>query len=404
MKQQEMKQQEMLQKNEEKKDINKDHIVGEKIKDKSEIFQKLSPCREKVTLEDLSHGSSEDLFEENLNSTNQQFNLETPLEEIDNKLIKESPMLKKIQSKRDNAFFNQRPAFCRNLTVQLSQSSEEIYDIDSPGYLKQYLFRKESQSPNIESVFKDKHNIFMDSDTQSMRLLNGSEYYMGSADHLSLLTKKTAFQEIKNFFLALKISFHLSCEKHRDNYIMRDGNEFFLERYPYILETHSSQLYKQIISSVVIPNEIVPNQIWIGDCHHAQSDKIIFGMGITHILNVTREVDNMFEEEGITYLKVPVHDYSKTIISTYFKLTYEFIEKHSYGKLLVHCVLGRSRSCSMMCMYLMKKFSKSFSEVNEMLLEKRQSAQINLGFEEQLLEFERNNWEFPEDSILDLKE
>ena len=127
-------------------------------------------------------------------------------------------------------------------------------------------------------------------------------------------------------------------------------------------------------------------------------------MDITHVLNITTEVDCPFDSYGVTYLKVPVHDYSHTIIWSYFKVCYEFIERHSYGRQLIHCVLGRSRSCTIQCMYLMKKFNLSYVEANETQSEKRQSAQINLGFEAQLVEFENNNYEFSKESVTDLKD
>ena len=215
---------------------------------------------------------------------------------------------------------------------------------------------------------------------------------------------RKAMNEIKSFFLALKISYCLSLEKHRENYIVRDGAKFFLERYPYILETHSSMLYKKINDEHGIPNEILPNQIWLGNSHHALSHNIVIGMDITHVLNITTEVDCPFDSYGVTYLKVPVHDYSHTIIWPYFKVCYEFIERHSYGRQLIHCVLGRSRSCTIQCMYLMKKFNLSYVEANETQSEKRQSAQINLGFEAQLVEFENNNYEFSKESVTDLKD
>lgn len=57
-----------------------------------------------------------------------------------------------------------------------------------------------------------------------------------------------------------------------------------------------------------------------------------------------------------------------------------------------------------MVMYLMKKYSLTYSEANELLSEKRMQAQINLGFESQLLDFEDNKWEFDsEETIADIK-
>jgi dual specificity MAP kinase phosphatase len=65
----------------------------------------------------------------------------------------------------------------------------------------------------------------------------------------------------------------------------------------------------------------------------------------------------------VRYLKIPVHDYNHSVISIFFQEAWDYIEDHNFGKILVHCVLGRSRSCSIMVMYLMKKYRLSFQKV-----------------------------------------
>jgi len=164
-----------------------------------------------------------------------------------------------------------------------------------------------------------------------------------------------ALNEIRGLFIGLKINYALALQKHRETFLLRDGTTNFLERYPYILKSHSFNLLTQIKGEWGIPNEIIPGQIWLGNCHHAESKQIISGMGITHVLNLTKEIDNCFESE-VKYLKIPVNDYTSSCISIYFKDCWDFLEGHRFGRVLVHCVLGRSRSCSMLVMYLMKKF------------------------------------------------
>jgi hypothetical protein len=57
-----------------------------------------------------------------------------------------------------------------------------------------------------------------------------------------------ALCEIKSFFIALKINYALAGERHRENYILREGTLAFVERYPYIRANHHSGLYKIINS------------------------------------------------------------------------------------------------------------------------------------------------------------
>ena len=199
--------------------------------------------------------------------------------------------------------------------------------------------------------------------------------------------------------IGFKICYELGLERHRENFILRDGANSFLERYPYIQKLHESKLYLEINKEWGIPNEIVPNQIWLGNARHAKNKQIIKGMGITHILNMTTEIDNIFENQGVKYLKIPVHDYTHSEISKYFKLCYDFLVDNSFGRFLIHCVLGRSRSCTIMIMYLMKKYEITYEEASTLLSEKRNIAQVNLGFETQLLKFESNNFKFDKNQV-----
>lgn len=138
-------------------------------------------------------------------------------------------------------------------------------------------------------------------------------------------------------------------------------------------------------------------------------------MGFTHILNVTTEIENCFEDDpskwtnlirkGIEYCKIPVGDFVDSQIGVYFRDCYEFLSKNIEKRIFVHCVLGRSRSCSIVVMYLMKSLDLDFDQVRmiiliflkkayELVLEMRTNAQINLGFEQQLIKFSKNGFNF----------
>lgn len=112
------------------------------------------------------------------------------------------------------------------------------------------------------------------------------------------------------------------------------------------------------------------------------------------MLNVTTELPNYFEDRGVKYLKVPVHDYVSEPIAPHFAQAYAFIEEGAQQRLLIHCVLGRSRSFAFLVMYAMKKFGLTFDEASELVNDRRFLGQINLGFEEQLLAFERDGLAF----------
>lgn len=122
---------------------------------------------------------------------------------------------------------------------------------------------------------------------------------------------------------------------------------------------------------------------------------MISSFGFTHVLNATKELPNYFEDKALQYLKIPINDYETENITPYFRQAFEFIESARGGKILIHCVLGRSRSFAFLVMYIMKKYGLSYEESNEVVNERRFLGQINVGFQEQLIEFEKKGKLFP---------
>lgn len=75
-------------------------------------------------------------------------------------------------------------------------------------------------------------------------------------------------EEVNNFLAAMRVMGMLIQEKCRETYILKDGRNAFLEKYSYIQASHPSQLYKLMMKPEGIPNEILPNHIWLGNAKH----------------------------------------------------------------------------------------------------------------------------------------
>ena len=111
--------------------------------------------------------------------------------------------------------------------------------------------------------------------------------------------------------------------------------------------------------------------------------------GVTHILNVTREIDNFFPAV-FKYLNIREWDVEETDLLKYWDKTFQFILDcvNNGGKVLVHCKMGISRSAATVVAFAMKYFSWSLDKTLEFTKEKRSIVKPNEGFIQQLTIYE----------------
>ena len=136
-------------------------------------------------------------------------------------------------------------------------------------------------------------------------------------------------------------------------------------------------------------DEIIPHLYLSGD-DAATNKEILDKHKITHVLNLTTNVQNKFEPE-LTYMKVKIYDLVDQKICEHFKSTFEFINNalKEGGSLLVHCNAGISRSATIVIAYLMqKRLFNGFDSAYEHVKSKRFKINPNRGFIKQLYEFE----------------
>lgn len=101
---------------------------------------------------------------------------------------------------------------------------------------------------------------------------------------------------------------------------------------------------------------------WLTCSKHALSTSVK-DLHITHIVNATnRCIPNAYEHEGVIYLNVDIDDDESTSITPYFKLMQEFLNQAvasaadpSSVRCLVHCMIGQSRSATLVIAYLMTR-------------------------------------------------
>ncbi|XP_049788118.1 dual specificity protein phosphatase 3 [Schistocerca nitens] len=111
-------------------------------------------------------------------------------------------------------------------------------------------------------------------------------------------------------------------------------------------------------------DEVYPN-ILIGDAGAAKNKQYLRKIGVTHVLNtaegnrfgMVNTSRDYYRDSGIKYMGLQLQDLPVTNIALYFEEAADFIEEaiKSGGKVLVHCLMGMSRSSTCVLAYLMIK-------------------------------------------------
>lgn len=98
---------------------------------------------------------------------------------------------------------------------------------------------------------------------------------------------------------------------HREVFLLRDSIQRFKSLYSFLTGSYLKQQSKFMVPNVdapefkrgntgqqyhqFYPNEILEDQLFLGDANHATSKYVIKNLKITHIVNVTDDVNNEFE-------------------------------------------------------------------------------------------------------------
>jgi len=126
------------------------------------------------------------------------------------------------------------------------------------------------------------------------------------------------------------------------------------------------------------PTYIIDN-IYLGSAHNAANYQQLRKLEIKTVINVTKDIYNHYENE-FKYYQHPINDDDTSNISKILKETYTNIEENKDGNILIHCLMGASRSCSVILYYLIKKHKMTLEEALKFVKEKRFVINPNLRF------------------------
>ncbi|XP_054828091.1 protein phosphatase Slingshot homolog 3 [Eublepharis macularius] len=127
------------------------------------------------------------------------------------------------------------------------------------------------------------------------------------------------------------------------------------------------------------------DHLYLGSEWNAANFEELQRNNVSHILNVTREIDNFFPEHFM-YMNVRLYDEETAQLLPHWKETYSFVSAvRAQGlRVLVHCKMGVSRSASTVIAYIMKEYGWSLERALCHVRERRPIVHPNPGFMRQL--------------------
>jgi protein-tyrosine phosphatase len=158
-----------------------------------------------------------------------------------------------------------------------------------------------------------------------------------------------------------------------------------LDNFKKFVDATIFQFYNQLVECAT---QILP-YLYLGTEWNASNYDSLQTDRVTHILNISSEVDNFFPDT-FKYLNIRVLDVEETDLLKEFDRTNRFIQeaKEEGTSCLVHCKMGVSRSATVVLAYLMKEFNWTYEQTFQFTKQKRNCINPNDGFKQQLATYE----------------
>ena len=124
-----------------------------------------------------------------------------------------------------------------------------------------------------------------------------------------------------------------------------------------VIENNYFNLSDNVDFNLVYPN------IYIGNYSTSTNLELLQGLGITHILTVLPTFNPPFPDK-FAYLHVQAYDDETQNLEPFFQQTNKFISDAltQRGKLLIHCMVGRSRSVSVFMAFIIHVMQGHFNQ------------------------------------------
>ena len=132
----------------------------------------------------------------------------------------------------------------------------------------------------------------------------------------------------------------------------------------------------------------ITTDIYLGNIESSYNYEELKKRGITHIISCITGYEPPFPND-FHYIVINALDNDDANLMVHFDTTFNFIDlcKKLNGKILIHCMMGRSRSVCILIAYLIKETNEKPSKLLENIKKKRNIVEPNTNFLRQLDEY-----------------
>lgn len=150
------------------------------------------------------------------------------------------------------------------------------------------------------------------------------------------------------------------------------------------IKQNEETCFEHISKMMYDPTHIIDN-IYLGNALNASNYKVLEEYNIKHIVNVTREIPNYFEDD-INYLTIKIADTQDSSIINYIDEFITFMNKiDKKENILIHCYMGSSRSATFTILYLNYKYNMTIKEALDYVINLRDIVNLNETFLKELV-------------------
>jgi protein-tyrosine phosphatase len=172
-----------------------------------------------------------------------------------------------------------------------------------------------------------------------------------------------------------------------------ETNNIDLTYYPYYIFNNLYSKCLNMFENKFEGSEMI-NGLYVGSIDSTYDIKTLKSKGITHIISVLPGFTPPYPDD-FKYMVINAMDDENTNLDMIFEDSNNFIDDAfaNKGNILIHCMMGRSRSVTIAAAYLIHTFGMNVDEVLSIMKNKRNIIQPNKYFEKQLRKYYKSKVE-----------